>query len=33
MFATQNGYDIQMTTHGNKPNYDAKEAPVLKIIT
>lgn len=32
-FATQNGFEIQMTTYGNKPHYDAKEAPVLKIIT
>ncbi len=32
-FATQNGFEIQMTTYGNKPFYDAKEAPVLKIIT
>ncbi|PKG42515.1 hypothetical protein [Psychroflexus sp. MES1-P1E] len=32
-FANQNGYETQMTTYGNRPNYDAKEAPVLKIIT
>lgn len=32
-FATQNGFEIQMTTYGNKPQYDSKEAPVLKIIT
>lgn len=32
-FATQNGFEIQMTTYRNKPQYDAKEAPVLKIIT
>ncbi len=32
-FATQNGFEIKMTTYGNKPQYDAKEAPVLKIIT
>lgn len=32
-FATQNGFETQITTYGNKPNYDAKEAPVLKIIT
>ncbi|MBW8360460.1 MAG: hypothetical protein K0M63_11760 [Weeksellaceae bacterium] len=32
-FATQNGFEIKMTTYGNKPHYDAKEAPVLKIIT
>jgi hypothetical protein len=31
-FATQNEFEIQMTTYGNKPQYDAKEAPVLKII-
>jgi hypothetical protein len=31
-FANQNGLEIQMTTYGNKPYYDAKEAPVLKII-
>ena len=32
-FATENGFEIQMITYGNKPQYDAKEAPVLKIIT
>lgn len=32
-FATLNGFQVQMTTYGNKPQYDAKEAPVLKIIT
>lgn len=32
-FATQNGFEIQMTTYGNKPQHEAKEAPVLKIIT
>ena len=32
-FATQNGFGTQMTTYKNKPHYDAKEAPVLKIIT
>ncbi|WP_143068781.1 hypothetical protein [Kaistella treverensis] len=32
-FATQNGFATQMTTYGNKPQYNAKEAPVLKIIT
>lgn len=32
-FADLNGFEIQMTTYGNKPQYDAKKAPVLKIIT
>lgn len=32
-FAIHNGFEMQMTTYGNKPDYDAKEAPVLKIIT
>jgi hypothetical protein len=32
-FANQNGYEIQMTTYGNKTQYNASEAPVLKIIT
>ena len=32
-FAHQNGFETQMTTYGNKPHYDKKEAPVLKIIT
>ena len=32
-FANQNGYKIQMTTYGNKPQYNASEASVLKIIT
>ena len=32
-FATQNRFEIQLTTYGNKPQYNAKEAPVLKIIT
>ena len=32
-FATLNGFKTHMTTYGNKPKYDAKEAPVLKIIT
>lgn len=32
-FANQNGYKTQMTTYGNKPQYNASEAAVLKIIT
>ena len=32
-FAIQNGFETQITTYGNKPEYNAKEAPVLKIIT
>lgn len=32
-FATENGYEILMTTYGNRPQYNVKEAPVLKIIT
>ncbi|WP_146185939.1 hypothetical protein [Flavobacterium album] len=32
-FASQNGYATQMKTYGNKPQYDAPEAPVLKILT
>ena len=32
-FATQNGFEMQMTTYGNKPQYNAKEAPVLRILT
>jgi len=32
-FAHQNGFETQITTYGNKPYYDEKEAPVLKIIT
>ncbi|MGI6342302.1 MAG: hypothetical protein ACOXZ9_04920 [Bacteroidales bacterium] len=32
-FASQNGYEIQMTSYGNKPNYNASEAPVLVIVT
>src|SRR5690606_7220509 len=32
-FATLNGFETQMTTYENKPQYDTKEAPVLKIIT
>jgi hypothetical protein len=32
-FADQNGFEIQMTTYGNKPQYNVKEAPVLRIIT
>ena len=33
IFASQNGYEIQMITYGNKPQYNAPEAPVLKILT
>jgi len=33
MFASQNGYETKMTTYRNKPQYNALEAPVLKIIT
>ena len=32
-FATQNGFEVQMTTYGNKPKYNAEEATVLKIVT
>ena len=32
-FANQNGFEIQMTTYGNKPQYNVAEAPVLKIVT
>lgn len=32
-FASQNGYEVQMTTYGNKPQYNSPQAPVLKIIT
>ena len=32
-FANQNAYETQMTTYGNKPQYNALEAPVLKILT
>lgn len=32
-FANQNGYEIQMSTYGNKSQYNALEAPVLKILT
>jgi hypothetical protein len=33
IFAAQNEFEIQITTYGNKPQYDAKEASVLRIIT
>lgn len=33
LFANHNGYETQMTTYGNKPQYNTPEAPVLKIIT
>jgi len=32
-FASQNGYETQMTSYGNKPQYNSPEAPVLKILT
>ncbi len=32
-FATENGYKTEMTTYGNKPQYNSNEAPVLKIRT
>ncbi len=32
-FASQNGYETQMTTYGNKPQYNSSEAPVLRILT
>lgn len=32
-FASRSGFETQMTTYGNKPQYDAKEAAVVKIIT
>lgn len=32
-FAVANGYRTQMTTFGNKPNYDRAEAPVIQIMT
>jgi len=32
-FAIQAGFEIQMITYGSKPHYDAKEAPVLQILT
>lgn len=33
IFAVQNDYEIQMTTYGNKSQYNSLEAPVLKILT
>lgn len=32
-FASQNGYESEMTTYGNKPQYNSPQAPVLKIRT
>src|SRR5690606_1592686 len=32
-FASQNGYETQMITYGNKSQYNSSEAPVLKILT
>ena len=32
-FASQNEYETQMTTYGNKPRYNSTEAPVLRILT
>ncbi|MNY23973.1 hypothetical protein D3C86_1576610 [compost metagenome] len=32
-FASQNGYETQMTSYGNTPEYDSPTAPVLKIMT
>ncbi len=32
-FSVQNGYETQMTTYGNKPQYNSPEAPVLRILT
>lgn len=32
-FAIENRFEIQLTTYGNKPEYELKDAPVLKIIT
>lgn len=31
-FANQNGYETQMTTYGNKPQYNSPQAPVLRIL-
>ncbi len=33
VFALENGFEIEMTTYGNKPQYKSSEAPVLRIAT